>query len=96
MCGKPHNHSLTSNQRRSNTWQLKRFFCVGLLNCPLSIRIGKRGSLPMSGPMYRLIAVTVTCVTAGALAVCTAVGIVAVRNATPEQPNVPLVSFPGP
>ncbi|MEY9998039.1 hypothetical protein ABIE67_010158 [Streptomyces sp. V4I8] len=50
----------------------------------------------MSGPRYRFMAVAATCVTAGALAVCTAVGIVAVRNATPEQSNVPLVSFPGP
>lgn len=50
----------------------------------------------MSGPIYRLLAVTVTCVTASALAFAAAVGIVAARNTTPEQPNVPLVSFPGP
>jgi len=50
----------------------------------------------MSGPKYRLFAATLTCVTAGALAICTAVGIVAARNITPEQPNVPLVSFPDP
>jgi hypothetical protein len=44
--------------------------------------------------MPRLLAAAVTCAAAAALAVGAAVGIVAALNATPEQPNVPLVSFP--
>ncbi|WP_432095298.1 hypothetical protein [Streptomyces sp. bgisy100] len=44
--------------------------------------------------MHRLLAAALTCVTAAALAVGAAVGIVTALNATPEQPNVPLVSFP--
>lgn len=43
--------------------------------------------------MHRLIAAALTCVVAAALAVGAALGIVAALNATPEQPNVPLVHF---
>ncbi|WP_419994659.1 hypothetical protein [Streptomyces boninensis] len=41
----------------------------------------------------RLVAAVVTSVVAAALAFAAGLGIVAVRNATPEQPNVPLVHF---
>ncbi|MEU6080958.1 hypothetical protein [Streptomyces sp. NPDC047108] len=44
--------------------------------------------------MHRLLAAALTCVVSAALAVATAFGIVAALHATPEQPNVPLVSFP--
>ncbi|MEV6316185.1 hypothetical protein [Streptomyces sp. NPDC051776] len=44
--------------------------------------------------MHRLLAAAVTCAAAAALAVGTAFGIVAALEAAPEQPNVPLVSFP--
>ncbi|MEU1181680.1 hypothetical protein ABZ464_29350 [Streptomyces sp. NPDC005820] len=44
--------------------------------------------------MNRLVAILVTCVVAVTLAVGAAVGIVAALTATPEQANVPLVSFP--
>jgi hypothetical protein len=44
--------------------------------------------------MHRLLAAAVTCGGAAALAVGAALGMVAALNATPEQPNVPLVSFP--
>ncbi|MGP3979789.1 hypothetical protein [Streptomyces sp. KR80] len=44
--------------------------------------------------MHRLIAAALTCVAAAALAGAAAVGIVAALNVTPQQPNVPLVSFP--
>ncbi|MET8679399.1 hypothetical protein ABZW18_17945 [Streptomyces sp. NPDC004647] len=43
--------------------------------------------------MHRLLAAALTCVAAAALAVGAALGIVAALGATPEQPNVPLVSF---
>ncbi|MGP3947466.1 hypothetical protein [Streptomyces sp. 7N604] len=44
--------------------------------------------------MHRLLAAILTCMAAAALAFGAAVGIVAALSATPEQPNVPLVSFP--
>ncbi|MBA0049975.1 hypothetical protein E0L36_03395 [Streptomyces sp. AJS327] len=43
--------------------------------------------------MHKLLAAAVTCVAAAALAVGAAFGIVAALNATPEQPNEPLVHF---
>jgi hypothetical protein len=43
--------------------------------------------------MPRLIAAAVTAAAAAVLAVGAAFGIVAALGATPEQPNVPLVSF---
>jgi hypothetical protein len=43
--------------------------------------------------MHRFLAAALTCVAAAALAVGAAFGIVAALNATPEQPNVPLVHF---
>ncbi|WP_147266767.1 hypothetical protein [Streptomyces diacarni] len=43
--------------------------------------------------MHRLLAAALTCVLAAGLAVGAGVGIVAALNATPEQPNVPLVHF---
>ncbi|QLH21543.1 hypothetical protein [Streptomyces sp. Rer75] len=44
--------------------------------------------------MPRLLAAAVTCVLSAALAVGAALGIVALLGVTPEQPNVPLVTFP--
>ncbi|MGY1454687.1 hypothetical protein [Streptomyces sp. SS8] len=44
--------------------------------------------------MPRFLPALLTCVFAAALAVGTAFGIVAALDGTPEQPNVPLVSFP--
>jgi hypothetical protein len=44
--------------------------------------------------MNQLTQALLTCLFAAALAVGSAFGIVAALNATPEQPNVPLVSFP--
>ena len=46
--------------------------------------------------MHRLFAAALTCVAAAALAVGAAMGIVAALDATPEQPNVPLVHFQTP
>ncbi|MGW0118695.1 hypothetical protein [Streptomyces sp. NPDC003327] len=46
--------------------------------------------------MSRLLAALLTCVAAAVLATGAAFGIVAVLDATPEQPNVPLVTFPDP
>ncbi|MDJ1130605.1 hypothetical protein [Streptomyces iconiensis] len=43
--------------------------------------------------MHRLLAAALTCVVAAGLAVGAGIGLVAVLNATPEQPNVPLVHF---
>ncbi|NGO69682.1 hypothetical protein [Streptomyces boncukensis] len=43
--------------------------------------------------MHKLLAAALTCVVAAALAVGTGLGIVAALNATPDQPNVPLVRF---
>ncbi|GAA0457806.1 hypothetical protein GCM10010361_22290 [Streptomyces olivaceiscleroticus] len=43
--------------------------------------------------MPRLLAATLTCIAAAALAAGAGLGAVAVLNATPEQPNVPLVTF---
>ncbi|WP_199314677.1 hypothetical protein [Streptomyces cadmiisoli] len=43
--------------------------------------------------MSRLIAATVTVVVAAALAVVTALGIVALLEATPDQPNTPLITY---
>ncbi|MER6998172.1 hypothetical protein [Streptomyces sp. NPDC000410] len=43
--------------------------------------------------MRRLLAASTTAVIAAALAVGTAFGIVALLDATPEQPNVPLVTY---
>lgn len=44
--------------------------------------------------MPRLLAAALTCLAAALLAVGTAFGAVALLNASPEQPNVPLVHFP--
>lgn len=43
--------------------------------------------------MHRLLTAALTCVVAAALAVGTGLAIVAALQATPEQPNVPLVHF---
>ncbi|NSC21591.1 hypothetical protein FM076_10380, partial [Streptomyces albus subsp. chlorinus] len=43
--------------------------------------------------MHRLLAAALTCVVAAGLAVGAGYGIVAVLDATPEQPNEPLVHF---
>ncbi|GGT07313.1 hypothetical protein [Streptomyces chromofuscus] len=43
--------------------------------------------------MSRLIAATVTVVVASVLAVGAALGVVALLEATPEQPNTPLVTY---
>ncbi|NLU69241.1 hypothetical protein [Streptomyces sp. HNM0574] len=43
--------------------------------------------------MHRLLAAALTCVGAAACAIGAALGIVAALDATPEQPNVPLVHF---
>ncbi|MFF8845441.1 hypothetical protein ACF08N_22405 [Streptomyces sp. NPDC015127] len=43
--------------------------------------------------MRRLFAAAATAVIAAALAVGTAFGIVALLDAAPEQPNVPLISY---
>lgn len=52
--------------------------------------------LPHSASMQnRLVAAVVTSVAAAALAVGAALGLVAALNATPDQPNVPLISFDG-
>ncbi|WKX69291.1 hypothetical protein [Streptomyces sp. XD-27] len=44
--------------------------------------------------MPRLLVAALTAVLAAGLAVAAAVGIVALLNAPPDQPNVPLVTFP--
>ncbi|WP_055550512.1 hypothetical protein [Streptomyces sp. NBRC 110028] len=44
--------------------------------------------------MPRLLAAAVTCLLSAALAAGAAFGIVALLGATPDQPNVPLVTFP--
>ncbi|MER7344293.1 hypothetical protein ABT390_02670 [Streptomyces aurantiacus] len=46
--------------------------------------------------MHRLFAATLTVVVAAALAVGAALGIVALLNATPDQPNRPLVHYETP
>ncbi|MGW5737186.1 MULTISPECIES: hypothetical protein [Streptomyces] len=43
--------------------------------------------------MHRLLAAGLTAVVAAALAVAASFGIVAALNATPEQPNTPLVHY---
>ncbi|WP_199816463.1 hypothetical protein [Streptomyces sp. NRRL S-1448] len=43
--------------------------------------------------MHRMLAAALTALIAAALAVGTALGVVAALDTTPEQPNVPLVSF---
>jgi hypothetical protein len=43
--------------------------------------------------MSRLLAATVTVVTAAALAVGAAFGVVALLEASPEQPNTPLITY---
>ncbi|MFD7403690.1 MULTISPECIES: hypothetical protein [unclassified Streptomyces] len=43
--------------------------------------------------MPRLLAATVTVVIAAALAVGAALGIVALLESTPEQPNTPLITY---
>ncbi|MFE1173632.1 hypothetical protein [Streptomyces sp. NPDC058773] len=45
--------------------------------------------------MPRTLAAALTALTAAALAVGAALGIVAALETTPEQPNVPLVTFDG-
>ncbi|GHC41284.1 hypothetical protein ACFWZT_33005 [Streptomyces alboflavus] len=46
--------------------------------------------------MHRLLAATLTVAVAAALAVGAALGIVALLNATPDQPNRPLVHYESP
>ncbi|KNE81275.1 MULTISPECIES: hypothetical protein [Streptomyces] len=46
--------------------------------------------------MPRLLAAFLTCVVSAVLATGAAFGIVAALDATPEQQNVPLVTFPDP
>lgn len=46
--------------------------------------------------MFRLLAAFLTCVAAALLAAGAAFGIVTALDATPEQQNVPLVTFPEP
>ncbi|MDF3147542.1 MULTISPECIES: hypothetical protein [unclassified Streptomyces] len=46
--------------------------------------------------MPRIFAALLTCVLSAALAAGAAFGLVAALTATPEQPNVPLVTFPDP
>ncbi|MFE7579960.1 hypothetical protein ACFU5Y_00150 [Streptomyces gardneri] len=46
--------------------------------------------------MSRLLAAFLTCVAAAVLAAGAAFGIVTALEATPEQQNVPLVTFPDP
>ncbi|WP_030544218.1 hypothetical protein [Streptomyces albus] len=46
--------------------------------------------------MSRLLSAFLTCVVAALLATGAAFGIVAALDATPEQQNVPLVTFPDP
>ncbi|WP_194292556.1 hypothetical protein [Streptomyces katsurahamanus] len=43
--------------------------------------------------MPRLLAAALTVVAAAALAVGAALGVVALLNATPDQPNTPLVTY---
>ncbi|MFJ7083938.1 hypothetical protein ACIQU8_11970 [Streptomyces griseus] len=43
--------------------------------------------------MRRLIAATVTVLVAASFAVAAAVGVVALLDATPDQPNTPLISY---
>jgi hypothetical protein len=43
--------------------------------------------------MSRLLAATATVVAAAALAVAAAFGIVALLDATPDQPNTPLITY---
>ncbi|MFI6086993.1 hypothetical protein [Streptomyces sp. NPDC051218] len=43
--------------------------------------------------MHRLLAAGLTAVAAAALAVAAAFGVVALLNATPDQPNTPLVHY---
>ncbi|MBL1092700.1 hypothetical protein ACWCXK_12740 [Streptomyces sp. NPDC001739] len=43
--------------------------------------------------MHRMLAAALTALIAAALAVGAALGVVAALDTTPEQPNVPLVSF---
>ncbi|MFC7308605.1 hypothetical protein ACFQVC_30850 [Streptomyces monticola] len=43
--------------------------------------------------MHRMFAAALTAALAAALAVGAALGIVALLNATPEQPNTPLISY---
>ncbi|MCC3650383.1 hypothetical protein LIX60_02495 [Streptomyces sp. S07_1.15] len=46
--------------------------------------------------MPRLLAAFLTCIASAVLATGAAFGIVAALDATPEQQNVPLVTFPDP
>ncbi|MBC9716076.1 hypothetical protein H9Y04_26390 [Streptomyces sp. TRM66268-LWL] len=46
--------------------------------------------------MHRLLAGALTAAAAAALAVAAAFGIVALLNATPDQPNTPLISYETP
>ncbi|MFE0916819.1 hypothetical protein ACFW24_03420 [Streptomyces nigra] len=43
--------------------------------------------------MSRLLAATLTVVLAALLAVGTALGVVALLEATPDQPNIPLITY---
>ncbi|ARF71178.1 hypothetical protein B7C62_02085 [Kitasatospora albolonga] len=55
--------------------------------------MGIDSSKELNPTMRRIIAAAATALVAAALAVGAAVGIVALLDATPEQPNTPLISY---
>lgn len=56
-------------------------------------RVGSTSSREADPDMHRLLAAGLTVVAAAALAVAAAFGVVALLNATPDQPNTPLVHY---
>lgn len=55
--------------------------------------VGIASSKELTQTMRRLIAAAVTVLVAATLAVGAAVGVVALLDATPDQPNTPLISY---
>ncbi|BFP57107.1 hypothetical protein SCMC78_69140 [Streptomyces sp. CMC78] len=55
--------------------------------------VGIVSSKELTRLMRRLIAATVTVLVAASFAVAAAVGVVALLDATPDQPNTPLISY---
>ncbi|GAA3103735.1 hypothetical protein GCM10010449_28580 [Streptomyces rectiviolaceus] len=55
--------------------------------------VGTTSSREADPDMHRLLAAGLTVVAAAALAVAAAFGVVALLNATPDQPNTPLVHY---
>lgn len=55
--------------------------------------VGIASSKELNPTMRRLIAALSTAVVAAALATGAAVGVVALLDATPDQPNTPLISY---